>query len=249
MFMNRLKNFIVALTILALLGLGACKPEKPKDPITITYKLGEVKDYMYFKPGTWWVYEHDKTHERDSQYVTSCDYSVSTQTGREEWSKHITLQQETLSMRIRSNFKDGWGGYNFFDIYTTGQNVNAFPYPKRAYQFERSKISSVFANSSTTAFYHPFDLCSDKKQCFYYMDTTLVNHTINNYTFDTVRVFAVSYGAAVMQTPFVPTQDASAKCYYAKGYGLVKITQNTYKVLDGSPYNHSWSVVKMNILK
>ena len=247
MFMNRLKNFIVALTFSAMFGLGSCKPEKPKDPITITYKLGEVKDYMYFKPGTWWVYEHDKTHERDSQYVTSCDYSVSTQTGREDWSKHITLQQETLSMRIRSNFKDGWGAYNYFDIYTNGENVDAFPYPESVYVFNRTKVpSNSMGSSSSKVFRYPYQKGVNFEA---HLDTVFMNYTINSFTFDTVRVFAVSYGAAVMQTPFVPTQDASAKCYYAKGYGLVKITQNTYKVLDGSPYNHSWSVVKMNILK
>ena len=73
MFMNRLKNFIVALTFFALLGLGACKPEPEKQKYLGNYPLGEVKDYLYFKPGSYWVYECDSTLELDSQVMISID--------------------------------------------------------------------------------------------------------------------------------------------------------------------------------
>lgn len=247
-----MNKFVTPVLVLMLAGFcfaSSCKPDKPEDPVTITYELGEVKDYMYFKPGSWWVYEHDLTHERDSQYVTQCVLGPTTKKGTEDWSKHITLVQETLFMRIRSNFKDGWGSTNYFDIYTNGQNVNAYPYPRRAYQYTRNKISSNNSNSSTIVFYHPFDLCKNKQQCLYYLDTTLTSFQLNSFTFDTVRVFSVTYGDAVMQTPYVPVHKTSAKCYYAKGYGLVKVSQNTFKVSDGSPYIHSWNIIKMNIIK
>ena len=241
--------FLTAICLPLLLVIGACKPDKPKDPLTITYKLGEVKDYMYFKPGTWWVYEHDLTKERDSQYVTSSFIGPSTTKGTEEWSKHITLVQETMRLRIESNFKDGWGAYNYFDIYTTGQNVNASPYPNLAYQFERQKVSTVFMYSTTTSFYYPYNLCPDKKSCMYYLDTTLSNYQLNNFTYDTVRVFAVTYGDAVMQTPKVPVHFAPAKCYYAKNVGIIRVTQKTSRVLDDTSYIHGWNLIKKNIIQ
>ena len=239
--------FLTAICLPLLLLIGACKPDKPKDPITITYKLGEVKDYMYFKPGTWWVYEHDLTKERDSQYVTSSFIGPSITKGTEEWSKHITLVQETMNMRIRSNFKDGWGAYNYFDIYTTGQNVNASPYPNMAYVFTRTKRPDIIiSGSSSEVFRYPY---KEGKNYEAFLDTTYTNYQLNNVTYDTVRVIDVTYGDAVMQTPKVPVHDAPAKCYYAKNVGIIKVTQKTSKVSNGSPYIHSWNLIKKNIIQ
>lgn len=45
---------------------------KPKDEELQTYMLpAEIKDYSYFKWGTWWVYEEQNTHVRDCVYVSS----------------------------------------------------------------------------------------------------------------------------------------------------------------------------------
>lgn len=43
----------LVLAFVAILALNQCK-KHPKDPITIEYKLGEIKDYMFFKRGTYW---------------------------------------------------------------------------------------------------------------------------------------------------------------------------------------------------
>ncbi len=73
---------------IALLLLGSsCEdnnPPKPKDPVTIVYTMGEVKDYMLFKKGTYWVYENDKTGTIDSQWVTGSTFGKYTQTGNED---------------------------------------------------------------------------------------------------------------------------------------------------------------------
>ncbi len=241
-------HLLLCILVLGIVGASSCKRDKPKDPIYITYTLGEVKDYMYFKPGTWWVYEHDLTGEIDSQYVTGSAISRSITKGTEKWSEHITLDQETMNMRIRSSFKDGWGSTNYFDIQTNGQNVNAYPYPDLAYQFERVKRSNIAMNSSTTAFYYPYNLCP-KKNCLYFFDTLIINYQLKGFTYDTVRVFDVTYGDAVMQTPFVPTQSTSAKCYYAKNAGIIRVFQKTYRVLDGASYIHNWNLIKKNIIQ
>ncbi|MBL7812744.1 MAG: hypothetical protein JNL57_11020 [Bacteroidetes bacterium] len=225
----------------------ACEKKKNKDPVTIIYKLGEVKDYMYFKKGTWWVYEHDKTHELDSQYVTSSYIGTSITQGREEWSSHITLQQEVMSMRIRSNFVDGWGSNNYFDIYTTGQLVDAYPYPSRVYQLERSKISSIGQNVPSTVFYHPFDLCP-KKNCLYFYDSLFTNYNLNGNYYDTVISFAITYGEAVMQEPSLRTYGGNAKCYYAKNVGLIRVYQKT-TTANNLPLIHNWNLVRKHIIQ
>lgn len=60
---------------LLLFFLQACKEKDTqtaceKEPETCQY-LSEAKDYFAFKVGSWWVYEEETTHERDSVYVTS----------------------------------------------------------------------------------------------------------------------------------------------------------------------------------
>jgi hypothetical protein len=178
--MNPHSIILTAICLPLLLLVDACKPDKPKDPLTITYKLGEVKDYMYFKPGTWWVYEHDLTKERDSQYVTSSFIGPSTTKGTEEWSKHITLVQETMRLRIESNFKDGWGSINYYDIYTNGEKVDAYPYPDLVYVFTRTKVSSIgLSGSSSKVFRFPYE---EGKNYEAFLDTTYTNYQLNNVT-------------------------------------------------------------------
>lgn len=49
---------------------------------------------MFFKKGTYWVYENDRTGTIDSQWVTGSTFGKYTQTGNEDYSKHITLIQD-----------------------------------------------------------------------------------------------------------------------------------------------------------
>ena len=98
-------------TVLLLFG-NSCEdnnPPKPKDPVTIVYTLGEVKDYILFKKGTYWIYENDKTGTIDSQWVSGSTLGKYTQTGNEDYSKHITLIQDFFIVNISTNFVDGLG--------------------------------------------------------------------------------------------------------------------------------------------
>lgn len=66
---------IIVSFFLLLFFLQSCKDKDTqtaceKAPETCQY-LSEAKDYFAFKEGSWWVYEEETTHERDSVYVTS----------------------------------------------------------------------------------------------------------------------------------------------------------------------------------
>lgn len=69
-----MKNKIHFLFLLCFL-IG-CRKEKHEEEIK--YIPQELKDYMYFKEGTWWVYEEESTHERDSVVVFYNDDSLIT---------------------------------------------------------------------------------------------------------------------------------------------------------------------------
>ena len=54
--------------MLLLLPISSCAPEEPEPQEYLgTYPLGDIKDYLYFKPGSMWVYECDSTGELDTQ--------------------------------------------------------------------------------------------------------------------------------------------------------------------------------------
>lgn len=65
-------QFVLAITL--LLGMTvACKDKTPKPistPCTICEARKEIKHYFLFDLGSWWVYEEETSHARDSIYVT-----------------------------------------------------------------------------------------------------------------------------------------------------------------------------------
>ena len=245
MFMNKLKNYVIALTFVALLGLGSCKPEKPKDPITITYKLGEVANYMVFKQGTYWVYENDVTGEIDSQWVTSCQVGQYTQKGTEAYSSHITLIQDFFEMNIATNFIDGYGDNPRWKVSSWGQKVNAFPTPDYAYITRKTKKANN--TGGTAAVYGRPYYTSDKKEV--YQINLLTNYELNGAVYDTVRVFRVGADRAFPQSKIPSGSSAKSDYYYAKNIGLIKIYNTSFRVSDGVPLNQTWSLIRKKIIQ
>lgn len=57
----------------------SCRKDPPKPHPNIdkgTYYLGEVKDYLYFKPGSYWVYHNTVTDQYDTITQISIDTSM-----------------------------------------------------------------------------------------------------------------------------------------------------------------------------
>jgi hypothetical protein len=66
--------FILVVSAIVLLVMGvSCKDKKPSASCTNPQFCQSVlvaKDFFAFKMGSWWVYEEETSHERDSMYVT-----------------------------------------------------------------------------------------------------------------------------------------------------------------------------------
>jgi hypothetical protein len=236
---------LTAICLPLLLVMGACKPDKTKDPITITYKLGEVKDYMVFKPGTYWVYQNDITGEIDSQWVTSCQVGEYSQKGTEEYSRHITLKQEFFEMYIATNFIDGYGDNPRWKVSSWGQKVNAYPSPDYAYVARKTKTANK--TGGTAAVYGKPYYMSDKKEVF--QISLLTNYELNGSTYDTVRVFRVGADWCFPQSKIPSLDGGNSDYYYAKNVGVIKIYNPSYRVSDGVPLNQTWSLIRKNIVQ
>jgi hypothetical protein len=236
--------FLTAICLPLLLLIGACKPDKPKDPITITYKLGEVKDYMVFKPGTYWVYQNDITGEIDSQWVTSCQVGEYTQKGTEEYSSHITLKQEFFEMYIATNFIDGYGDNPRWKLYSWGASVNGYPAITPGYLVEKNK-KAISTGSTSDIFVKPYYTASNHTV---YQINLLTNYELNGSTYDTVRVFHVGADRCGFQSK-IPTADGKSDYYFAKNYGLIKLYNMSFKASNGTPINQTWSLIRKNIVQ
>ena len=65
-----MRNLLLTCSIPVLL-FAACKKDPPPPP-SYTITLSPVlRDYGYFRPGTYWIYEDSASHVLDSVYVTS----------------------------------------------------------------------------------------------------------------------------------------------------------------------------------
>ena len=69
--MKHLKLTLIIFSLIAISALHSCKPEPPDPQPTDLgfFGLGEAKDYVYFKKGTWWVYQNTRTGQLDTIVV------------------------------------------------------------------------------------------------------------------------------------------------------------------------------------
>lgn len=97
---------------ISILALSGCCKDKRNDipgkqcdprPNEIShFWLGEAKDYMYFKPGTWWVYKNTNTGMIDTIQVYSSSLDTFTVKGREDYSYHRIFIYESAVVRLKA---------------------------------------------------------------------------------------------------------------------------------------------------
>lgn len=114
----------IYLPILFLIVFSGCK----KDPDQAKYIPQEIKDYMYFKTGTWWVYEEITSHIRDSMYVTLAHDTV------------VTLEQSSSTQG---------GTYEFYEYFTHSSFNNCKYTIYCNTTWDRGGILPVFRGKST----------------------------------------------------------------------------------------------------
>ncbi len=228
---------LTAICLPFLLLLGACKPDKPDQQKYLgTYPLGDIKDYLYFKPGSMWVYECDSTGELDTQVMVSCD----TPWHIETYIKVQSLNREIKSLGEGSSYSDH------------PYNAGSIPYVSN---YSYSWYTTRWRNNPKTGgggtdciFFKPYDTNSNGgfgSSPTYYKGL-LTNYTVLGKTYDTVRVFQVqaTSGWPKPQSPRIESMDyiAGMRYYYAKNVGIVKITTYAWDYINKLPFTHSWNL-------
>jgi hypothetical protein len=222
----------------ALLLLNACKREPEPQKYLGNYPLGEVKDYLYFKPGSYWVYECDSTGELDSQVIRSIDTP---------WF-HLGYIDYQLLMYNRESIP-------FRTRFNTYYPTVISPYCEKCQRGFRNvlNIVSPFGSATDCVFYYPFDSTvaggGGSSPTYYkgYIDSLQV---LGKWYKD-VRVF--QYGTSGFIRPNYKTEilrDARMTMFWAKNVGVVK-----YYIQGGlwdnnlTPFWFNWNLKRYSIKK
>lgn len=106
-----MKPITKVFVLLALLSFAGCKKDKEPDPGPL-YIPQEVKDYVFFQPGTYWVYIDSISGRVDSVAVYETTHGFDTLT----IGKNPKRAYEIFVVKAHS-FMDGWDYY--FEVNTT----------------------------------------------------------------------------------------------------------------------------------
>jgi hypothetical protein len=238
----KILGFIFLLT--QLLGVWGCKRESPnnnKEEETYmgNYPLGDERNYLYFKPGSMWVYECDSTRELDTQYMKTC-YT--------QWYHLDYIDYELL----------------FSQIISINEGSQLSTYRPSTHVFYKENYKRIFTHTVSKAnykknyygvdiqFFTPYDtglICYGGTSYNRYL-MTLTNFKVLDKTYDTVRVFKVEFGG-VFPLPKYPvtTQSGEVTYYWAKNVGLVRQHIETSAFINSKKviYRFNWNLKEYNV--
>ena len=215
--------------------IQSCKDDKIEKVELGFFPLGEAKDYIYFKKGTWWVYKNDRTGLFDTIEVYFNLLDTLEQTSQ-RW--HFT--NELFSVKSKSLT---YGHrYNFYQR-SMGAEVNevvwaCMPTLERNNPYE----------GELNPFYFPFSFITKipGTQNDFLCTTVKDTMSINGKIYSDVAIF---YLARDVIEPSPLTGNA-AKYYWAKNHGLVRKDLFDSKFRgDTSALYHSWKIIDSHIIQ
>ena len=222
----------------ALLLLNACKPDKPEEQKYLgNYPLGVVKDYLYFKPGSYWVYECDSTGELDSQVMLRCD----TPWIRKSFIDYQFIEYSKYSFPFKTSF-------------STFEYSNDILYCEKCKRGLSTLIA--FKSPSNTAldctFFFPFDssMAAEGGSSPTYYKGHYDSMQVLGRWYKDVRVFQVQYAGGFIEPKNIKTWgDGQITYYWAKNVGIIR--QHVWTKKDGlnTTFKFNWNLKRFLINK
>lgn len=221
--------YILAISAIALLGMGvSCDDSKTPLPSACETNpencqtIFEAKDFFLFKQGSWWVYEEETSHERDSLYVTQ--YANSTTYG--------------FDCQIKSSLTEYL--YNYWpECYDINGlcNSTALTNKKLIYVKESKGKPGEFVAESTCFFVAykegdfagAFNVNLPNNKIF--VHDILPDYSLNGFNFNKTVV--------IRELAKAQEHDQETKHYYSQGIGLVR-----KELIDS---NEVWNLVNYHI--
>lgn len=242
---NRIISWLFCFFIIVLLSglLSSCnRNENQKKIYRGPFYLGQIKDYLYFKEGSTWIYQNSLSGELDTVRQIYCDTQF--------FEKSDILPDATYYNSYTLLDYDQKSSRNNCLIRINSGHINPIVY---AYHTNYSKTCfNPTGGGDVENFFYPFDstITGFSGSVTYYrgsLDSMLV---LGKYYPD-IQIFEVSrdgtIGVPQSSIPFVKM--GKGVYYWSKGYGLIKIQLNTERYDDYTPFTHSWELLSSHLIR
>jgi len=235
-----IKNYKLFLLVIVSVVLNSCCKDKntytsgcQKEPAKYLgdYPLGEIKDYLYFHPGSQWVYECDSTLELDTQIMTECVITPY----KKPYITYELLTFKKISINEGSTYKVFYPTTNvpynddfkyFFSTVIKRTNPKD-PQVSRDCIYYKPYDSSIYGFGSSETRYHG------------YLDSLEV---LGKWYKD-IRIFQVAHSAGFAEpTNIGTTQTGQATYYWAKNIGIVRLHIWTAKRGLNTTFKFNWNL-------
>lgn len=245
--MSAYRKYIFGLcsfAFLLLIGLtSSCERNKKyKKVYRGPFYLGQIKDYLYFKRGSTWIFQNSLSGEKDTLVQTFCDTQFFERA--ELVNSVVYLNSYTLLDFAQMSTR------NECFINFKSRHINPI-----VYAFTTICDKTYYkptGGGSIQNFFYPFDSTKSENignTTFYRGHLDSLN-VLGKYYPD-VHIFEVKWDITiVLPKTSIPLNESGKGFYYwSKGYGLVKIKHITHRLDDFSEFTHSWDLLNSNLIK
>lgn len=204
---------------------GTCPPEH------YFKSMGEAKDYLWAKPGSYWIYRNTKTGDLDTVTCKVFYFDTIRKEGTEDYSLNVTIEYEFM-------FR---GLYSTFSPYSYTETTTPYSANSRPVNTIRTILTRECTDGLIECFFYPFEpgvhAGTGSMYCSYTgMDST---YALQGKTYYNVAKFDLD--SDDIGEPKLSCEHAHTIYYWAKDVGLIKKEVLTC--------NYNWELIDYNIIK
>lgn len=235
---SKLIHIPIVLCALILTTASNCKKKEDPKLYIGNFPATEVMKYLYFKPGSYWIYECDSTLEIDSQVMVKVDTP---------WQHLNYIDYQYVFYNKKSiTYNVAFNTINF------GTNI---PYSKDRvgiYYFANSlAISGPNISASDCVFFYPFDssLLGGYGSSPTYYKGFLDSMKVLDRWYKDVRVFQVQYAGGFIEPKIKTWGDGQITYYWARNIGIIRTHVWTKKDGLNSTFKFNWNLKRHKIIQ
>lgn len=206
-------------TLFLIFFFSCCKDKTPPQVDLGHFSLDTIKPYLYFKPGSWWVYKNDSTGEIDSQVMISSEFkTLSASSSKRKYSYEVI---NSVAKSMTNNY--------FYDLIGRTPDADNFNFEYKTV-WTRTRHKGGDFDGMNSIFIAPLFLNRDfgsASEKSYYRGK-LPTLTLNGFTFYDVLKFEVHGDASWPDSKILTSDNGISTYYWAKNVGLVKISNDDF---------------------
>jgi len=205
-----------------------CGPEdKPIEDLGF-FPLGEIKEYHYFQPGSWWVYKNMISGELDTVVMARSNIDTIPVGNNIRKFSYEDITYTTTSITLKENYRH----YRRYPMSAEPIDWKYFYYISRSRISDKNGFEGI-----QDVFTYPLDIpINNVGQNAIHFDEKIEDFSLSGFNFNDVLVFQIEGDGSWDSYP--------TKYYWAKNIGLVKREKydiDKITLLDG------WELIEYEI--